>query len=159
MSFALTAQPLDASALAPYATVLRASDGRARVVPEVVEHDGVAGAHAFTILCPQPVSGPITIAALERHPHSTQSFLPITAGRWLILVAPKTAGGEPDLSGALAFIAGPDDAICIGLDVWHAGLTVLDAPAQFGMMMWKAEAGDDGVLFQLPEAIQVNLVS
>jgi ureidoglycolate lyase len=157
MTIALTARPLDAAALAPYATLIVAADGVARVVPEVMQHDGVPGAHALTILCPQPVVGPVRIAALERHPHSTQSFLPITAGRWLILVAPKNAAGEPDLASALAFLAGPEDAVCIGHDVWHAGLTVLERPAHFAMLMWKAEAGDDGVLFTLPRPIEIAL--
>jgi len=83
--------------------------------------------------------------------------VPIKAGRWLILVAPKTAIGEPDLGGALAFVAGPEDAICIGQDVWHAGLTVLDQAAQFGMIMWKAESAEDGVLWQFDEAIEVEI--
>lgn len=157
MSLALQAQPLDAAALAPYATVLSAADGVARMVPEVMQNDGVSGAHAFTILCPQPLAGAVSITALERHPHSTQSFLPITSGRWLILIAPKTAAGEPDLSGALAFIAGPEDAICIHQDVWHAGLTVFDRPAQFAMIMWKAQAGDDGVQSHLSDAIAISL--
>ncbi|MDB5474068.1 MAG: putative ureidoglycolate lyase [Devosia sp.] len=153
----LHAVPIDAAALAPYATIIASSDGKPRAVAEVMGHDNAPGAHAFTILCPQPVSGALTIAALERHAHSTQSFVPIRASRWLIVVAPKTVNGDPDLDRALAFLAGPEDAICIGRDVWHAGLTVLDQPAQFGMIMWKTEAGDDGVLFQLPEAIEIAL--
>ena len=157
MSFPLKARPLDAALLAPYATVLDAPGGKARAVPEVMAIADVPGAHAFTILCPAPVAGPISIAALERHPHSTQSFLPLAAGRWLILVAPTSASGEPDLGGALAFIAGPEDAICIGQDVWHAGLTVLDQPAQFGMIMWKAEDADDGVLHQLATPLVVEV--
>ena len=157
MSFVLKVRPVDAAALAPYATVLSAADGKARAFPEVMEKGDVAGAHAFTILCPKPAAGPVRIAALERHPHSTQSFLPIEAGRWLILVAPKTARGEPDMGRALAFVAGPEDAICIGRDVWHAGLTVLDRPAQFGMIMWKAESGDDGVLWSLAEPVEVEV--
>ncbi|MBN9331930.1 ureidoglycolate lyase [Devosia sp.] len=157
MTFVLKARPLDAAALAPYATVLNASDGKARAFPEVMAHGDVAGAHAFTILCPNPVEGAVRVGALERHPHSTQSFVPIKAGRWLVLVAPKTADGVPDLGAALAFIAGPEDAICINQDVWHAGLTVFDQPAQFGMIMWKAEREEDGVLWQLPEAIAVEI--
>ena len=157
MTFVLKARPVDAAALAPYATVLDAADGKARAFPEVMEKGDVPGAHAFTILCPKPVEGPVRVAALERHPHSTQSFVPIKAGRWLVLVAPKTASGEQDLGGALAFVAGPEDAICIGQDVWHAGLTVFDRPAQFGMIMWKAESAEDGVLWQLAEAVEVEI--
>lgn len=157
MTLVLKARPVDAAALAPYATVLSVADGRARTFPEVLEKGDVAGAHAFTILCPKPLDGPVRVAALERHPHSTQSFVPIRAGRWLILVAPTKAGGEPDMDKALAFVAGPEDAICIGKDVWHAGLTVLDGPAQFGMIMWKAENGEDGVLYPLAEPVDVDI--
>ncbi|PXA96267.1 hypothetical protein DMC47_18155 [Nostoc sp. 3335mG] len=157
MSLILNARPLDAAALAPYASVLGSIDSKARMVPDVMEKGDVPGAHAFTILCPQPVSGPVRIPALERHPHSTQSFLPIVAGRWLVLVAPTAAGGEPDLNGAMAFVAGPEDAICIGRNVWHAGLTVLDRPAQFGMIMWKAESAEDGVLHELVEPVTVTM--
>lgn len=157
MTLVLKARPVDAAALAPYATVLSVVDGKARAFPEVMEKDDVAGAHAFTILCPKPVDGVVRVAALERHPHSTQSFVPIKAGRWLILVAPKTVDGAPDMDGALAFVAGPEDAICIGRDVWHAGLTVLDQPAQFGMIMWKADAAEDGVLWQLDQVVEVEI--
>ena len=155
MSIALKPRPLDAQALEPFATQLISPNGVPRLVPAVLERGDVAGAHAFTILCPQPVSGPVTIAALERHPHSTQSFLPIQAGRWLVVVAPTAADGSPDLAGVRAFIAGPEDAICIGRNVWHAGLTVLDRPAQFGMIMWKAENGEDGVLHTLAEPLSI----
>ena len=157
MRLSLKARPLDAAALAPYASIISAPDGKARVVPEVLAKGDVPGVHDFTILCPRPIEGEVRITALERHPHSTQSFLPIVSGRWLILVAPKMADGGPDLDKALAFVAGPQDAICIGRDVWHAGLTVLDQPAQFGMIMWKAQSGEDGVLHQLDEAIGVEI--
>lgn len=157
MSITLKAQPLTAAAIAPYVTLLGSDDGKARAIPEVMEKGDVSGAHAFTVLCPQPVTGAISVAALERHPHSTQSFVPLKAGRWLVLVAPTAADGSPDLSGAKAFLAGPEDAICIGQDVWHAGLTVLDQPAQFGMIMWKAESEEDGILFQLDAPISVEV--
>lgn len=157
MSLTLKAGPLDAAALAPYVTLLGSNDGKARVVAEVMEKGDVPGAHAFTVLCPQPVVGPIAIGALERHPHSSQSFVPLDGGRWIVLVAPKDEAGAPELTGAMAFVAGPGDAICIARDVWHAGLTVLDRPAQFGMIMWKADAAEDGVVHHLKDAIQVEI--
>ena len=142
--------PLSAEALAPYVKVLRAKDGKFTDVPEVLEAGDVPGHHAFAILCPQPVAGnKVTITALERHPHSTQSFLPIRVGRWIVLAAPTLPDGSPDIANVRAVVAGPEDAICIGRNVWHAGLTVLDRPAEVGMMMWKADAGDDGVLYEL----------
>lgn len=158
MTCNLIAQELTADAIAPYVTVLAAAERKAAVFAPVLEIGDVPGHHAFTILCPDPVDGgSVSIAALERHPHSTQSFLPIRAGRWLVLVAPTSADGSPDLSGALAFVAGPEQAICIGRNVWHAGLTVFDKPAEFGMIMWKADGGDDGVLFPLDVPLTVAI--
>ncbi|MCZ4345593.1 ureidoglycolate lyase [Devosia neptuniae] len=156
MSKTLKALPLNAEALAPYVSVLAASDGKARAIPEVHMTGDVPGAHALTILCPQPVAGPVLIATMERHPHSNQSFLPIRSGRWLVVVAPTAADGSPDVSGAMAFVAGPEDAICIYQNVWHAGLTVLDSPGEFGMIMWKAENGADGEVSTLVEPIAIE---
>jgi ureidoglycolate lyase len=154
----LTARTLTADAIAPYATVLAASDRRATVFAPVLEVGDVPGHHAITLLCPDPVAeGSVRLSALERHPHSTQSFLPIRAGRWLILVAPTLADGSPDLPGARAFVAGPEQAICIGRNVWHAALTVFDRPAEFGMIMWKSDDGEDGVLFPLDVSLTVAI--
>jgi len=99
----------------------------------------------------------VTIAALERHPHSTQSFVPIKVGRWIVLAAPTLADGSPDIANMRAVVAGPEDAICIGRNVWHAGLTVLDRPAEVGMMMWKADAGGDGILYELKTPITLSV--
>ncbi len=156
MSSSLRLHPLDAAAIAPFATLISAPNETARVVPEVMAKGDVAGAHAFTVLCPKPVGEDVVITALERHPHSTQTFVPLKAGRWSILLAPTLADGSPDVSGARAFLAGPDDAVCIGQNVWHAGLTVFDEAAQFGMIMWKAERADDGILHTLAEPISLE---
>lgn len=149
--------PLTADAIAPFATVLRAKDGQYTEIPEVLAEGAVPGLHHFVILCPAPAdSDTITIEALERHPHSNQTLVPLSAGRWVVLVAPTLPDGTPDTALARAFIAGPEDAICIHRDVWHAGLTVLDRPAEFGMMMWRAESGDDGVLHRLNTPIVIR---
>jgi ureidoglycolate lyase len=142
--------PLATASLEPLATRLAARDGKYTDIPDVLAIGDAPGKHGFAILCPQPVSGPaITITALERHPHSTQSFIPIRGGRWLVVLAPTLPDGSPDTANVRAFLAGPEDAICIQRDVWHAGLTVLDEPAEFAMMMWRADAGDDGVVHNL----------
>lgn len=149
---------LSAEALAPFATLLKAKDGKFTDFPEVLEKGDTPGRHAFAILCPQPAaSATVTIGSLERHPHSTQSFVPLTAGRWIVLVAPSLPDGAPDVAKARAFVAGPEDAICIGRNVWHAGLTVLDRPAEFGMMMWRADAGDDGIVHELTTPITLSV--
>ena len=77
----MTLPPLTAEAIAPFATLLKAKDGKFTDIPAVLEIGDTPGHHGFAILCPQPVaSGKVSITSLERHPHSTQSFIPI-AGR------------------------------------------------------------------------------
>ena len=150
--------PLASASLAPLATLLKARDGKYTDLPDVVEIGDVPGRHGFAILCPQQVGGPnVTIATLERHPHSTQSFFPIRAGRWLVVLAPTLPDGLPDMANAQSYLAGPEDAICINRDVWHAGLTVLDGPAEFGMLMWRAEAEDDGVVHTLAAPLVLSI--
>lgn len=150
--------PFATAALAPLATRLAAVDGKYTDIPEVLAIGDAPGKHGFAILCPQPVSGPtIAITALERHPHSTQSFVPIRAGRWIVVLAPTLPDGLPDMANVRAFLAGPTDAICIHQNVWHAGLTVLDGPAEFAMMMWRATAGDDGIVHTLDTPLKFSI--
>ena len=150
--------PLTAEAVAPFATVIRGESGKLATIPEVMEIGDTPGHHAFAVLSPQPVAdGTVSIAALERHPHSTQTFVPIKSGRWLVVVMPTLADGTPDTANFKAVVAGPEDAICIGRNVWHAGLTVLDRPAEFGMIMWRADNGDDGVLHELAQPIVLQV--
>lgn len=149
---------LSSATLEPLATRLAARDGKYTDFPDVLATGDTPGRHGFAILCPQPVAGhTVTITTLERHPHSTQSFVPIRAGRWLVVLAPTLPDGSPDLANVKSFLAGPEDAICIGRNVWHAGLTVLEGPAEFAMMMWRADAGDDGVVHQLTAPITLAI--
>ena len=151
--------PLLASAsIEPLATRLAARDGKYTDFPDVLAVGDTPGKHGFAILCPQPVSGPtVTITALERHPHSTQSFVPIRVARWVVVLAPTLADSSPDMANVRAYLAGPEDAICIGRNVWHAGLTVLDGAAEFAMMMWRASAGDDGIVHNLTTPLTLSI--
>ncbi|GGF25231.1 hypothetical protein GCM10011321_15830 [Youhaiella tibetensis] len=150
--------PLTPGAAEPFAYSVRAIGGKATEAPLVAEVGDVPGRHVFTVLAPQPVPpDAIELTFLERHPHSTQTFLPIKVGRWLVVVAPKLPTGAPDLDGVEAYLAGPGDAICIARDAWHAGLTVLDEPAEVGMLMWRSDKGDDGVVFNLDKPIRLKI--
>ena len=150
--------PLASASLEPLATRLAARDGKYTDIPDVLALGDTPGRHGFAILCPQPVAGPsVAITMLERHPHSTQSFIPIRGGRWLVVLVPTLADGLPDMANARAYLAGPEDAICIHRNVWHAGLTVLDGPAEFAMMMWRADAGDDGIVHNLTTPLTLTV--
>lgn len=150
--------PLASASLEPLATRLAARDGNYTDFPEVLAIGDTPGQPGFAVLCPQPVAGTVvTITALERHPHSAQSFIPIRAGRWVVVLTPTLTDGSPDMDNFRAFLAGPEDALCIRRNVWHAGLTALDGPAEFAMMMWRATAGDDGIVHHLTTPLTLTI--
>ena len=84
---------------------------------------------------------PLRVVTMERHEHSSQSFVPAGERRWLVLVAPHAEdGGGPDMARARCFLAGADQAITYRPNVWHHPLTVLDGPMAFAVLTFL----DDG---------------
>ncbi|WDR06215.1 ureidoglycolate lyase [Devosia rhodophyticola] len=151
-------EPINQEGLGDLALLLGAPEGQYRDVPEVYDHDGTPGQFGMAILCPPQVEdGPVPISAVERHPHSAQTFFALNATRWLVCVMPSLPDGSPDIAKARCFMAGVGDAVCIAANVWHAGLTALDANARMAMMMWRTDSGEDGVLFQLETPLTYSL--
>lgn len=74
---------------------------------------------------------------MERHPDSSQSFIPMAAARWLIVVTPDGGDGRPDMASARAFLASGREGVTFRRNVWHHPFTVLDEPADFAVFMWK----------------------
>lgn len=73
----------------------------------------------------QPRSLPFDIKLLEKHPHSTQMFIPMTAERrYLVIVA--QGGDKPDLSTLKAFVAGKGQGITYHPGIWHHPMIALD---------------------------------
>lgn len=66
---------------------------------------------------------------LERHPYSTQTFIPMGINKqdeaYIVIVADAHAE-TPDLSTVRAFVARGDQAVTYGQGVWHAPMVVLD---------------------------------
>ena len=102
------------------------------------------GAFLFgALLAASALALPLTLAVLERHPYSTQAFLPLICTRFLVCVAPTLPDGEPDLSGLRAFVCGPGQGINYRPGVWHHGIVALDAPAEFAMLAWEDGSSGD----------------
>ncbi len=107
-----------------------------------------------------PVVGPaISIGALERHPFSNQAFMPLSGTRYLVVVCPSTAEGEPDLRGVGAFEANGSQAINYNANVWHAPRTAIGAPGELVMFRWDDGSEDDTELRLLETPITVELGS
>jgi ureidoglycolate lyase len=86
---------------------------------------------------------PMKSELMERHEFSSQTFIPVDVGRWLIVVAPHAAAGGPDMADARAFIADGSTGVTYRANTWHHGLTTLDRPGRFAVFMWKAGTADE----------------
>lgn len=144
----LTAEPLTSAAFLPYGEVLEAPviPGRTYFEDALANHRPAARP-SLSFVVKEPVAAlPLRSKVMERHRFSSQSFVPLDAGRWLVVAAPRAAGGAggPDMARARAFLARPDQGVTYGADVWHHPFTVLDRAARFAVFMWKdGTAADD----------------
>jgi len=90
-----------------------------------------------------PSALPLSVTGVERHPHAAQVFLPLDTGRYIVTVMAADAAGAPDPASARAFLLPPTLGVVYRAGVWHAGMTVLDREASFGVLMWRGAADDD----------------
>lgn len=142
----IQARPLCREGFAPFGDVLEAPAAAGRSYFD--DALGNTRPHASPSLSMTRVAPaaelPLRATVMERHQFSSQSFIPLAIGRWLVIVAPAAAGGGPDVSVAQAFLAGPGQGITYGIGTWHHPLTVLDRPAELAVVMWRdGTAGDE----------------
>jgi ureidoglycolate lyase len=140
------ARPLSREAFAPFGDVLEAPAEGGRSYFDGGLGNARPGASPSLSLARVAPSAelPLVARVMERHAFSSQTFIPLAIGRWLVIVAPSAAGGGPDASAAQAFLAGPGQGITYRIGTWHHPLTVLDRPAQLAVVMWRdGTAGDE----------------
>lgn len=126
---------ITAEAFAPYGEVLEApatpprQDRAARVENR---RDGV-GAN-LALIRSEPWSGLMPLRRMERHPHSTQAFLPLAVGAYVVVVAPDR-GGVPDEARLRAFRVPGHVGLSYHAEAWHAHMMTLETPGTFAMLV------------------------
>lgn len=152
-------KPLTHEAFAPHGEVLTIpsrperlyfNEGLENLRPQA--HASVSIARRETL-----ASLPLTATQMERHEFSSQSFVPIEAGRWLVMVAPKAGDGKPDMSRAETSLPGPGQGVTYRAGLWHHPMTIFDRPATFAVYMWLTGGAGDEEFFTLPEPITIDL--
>lgn len=90
-----------------------------------------------------PSSVPVPVTELERHPRSVQAFVPMSAGRFLVVACPDAPDGEPDADGLRAFVGSAGQGIVYRRGCWHHPMVALDGAMDFAMLIWeRGDAGD-----------------
>ncbi len=163
----LRAEPLDRHLYAPFGAVLEASEGghrlanqgRARVwdhLAELVNLRDDARANVSVFRCAPEFSRPVPLRVFERHPFSTQVFVPMRASRYLVVVAP---GGEaPNIEKARAFLASGQQAISYGAGIWHHPMIALDADTDFTCIVFENSSANDCEVAPIDSALSVDLM-
>jgi len=141
----LKAVPLSADAFAPFGDVLEAPAAHGRIVVDRALNNLRLDARlSLALVHKAPLALPLQSEVMERHRWSSQTFLPLKAQRWLVIIAPQDeTGGAPDMKNALAFIAGGHQGVTFAANVWHHPFTVIDAPACFAVATWRNGRSDD----------------
>ena len=146
--------PLTAEAYAPYGDVIMASprgepgasanQGSARRYDHLAALENLrpetARANVSAFRCAPRRAGPFVLEILEKHPHSTQIFVPMSAERFLVVVA--LGGDRPDLSTLAAFEATGAQGVSYRSGVWHHPMIALGSTTDFTCIVF--EDGTEG---------------
>lgn len=162
----VTAEPLTPEGFAPFGEVLGMSHAAGRDVNlgTAVRFDHAAhlenarpGARPnLAVFQAAAQSLPFAVTLLERHPFSTQAFLPLRAARWLICAAPSLADGMPDIAGLRAFGARGDQGVNLRRAIWHHPILALEEDAVLAMLAWEDGSSDDCEQWKLEALLTVQ---
>jgi len=134
----LTPEPLTAAAFAGFGDVVATGEahelinrGTARQYADLAQIDIAAGGGRprISIYRAVPFELPLPIVMLERHPLSSQLFMPLHGEPFLIVVAP--AGNRVDASAVRAFVTNGRQGINYPRGTWHHPLIALLDPSEF----------------------------
>ena len=162
----LIAAPLTAEAFAPFGRVVSAGlePGSPANQGTAVRFDLCAELtstrpHAkpnLAVFRSMAKSLPHDIVLLERHPCSTQVFIPMVVSRYLVCVAPTLPDGAPDLGGMKAFVCQPGQGVAYAPGTWHHPMVALDTPGEFTMLAWEDGTALDCEVRELAEKFRVS---
>lgn len=87
------------------------------------------GRPLLNIFAAKPRRFPLAVRMVERHPLSSQSFVPLTRLPFLVVVAPP--GSSPRSSDLRAFVTNGRQGVTYARGTWHHPLIALGEPCDF----------------------------
>jgi ureidoglycolate lyase len=135
----LPAMPLTAQAFAPFGEVIETQGRTWRWINEgtsqrfddlaVVDVLEAGGRPLISIFRASPQPLPFEVRSLERHPLSSQSFYPLDARPFLVIVA--EAGSTPIVERVRAFVSSGQQGVNYRRNTWHHALIALTQTSNF----------------------------
>ncbi len=165
----LTAEPLTRGAYESYGRLIAADDelpwrpanmGTARRFNHLADVENLRGDKAKLNLCifsMTPLQSlPLEMKLLEKHPYSTQVFLPMDCeGEFLVIVC--HGADAPDLTTLRAFVATGAKGVSYFPGVWHYPMTSLGRGIDFTCLVYEDGSKEDCIVQHLPSAILVGV--
>ncbi|MEG3116092.1 ureidoglycolate lyase [Salinicola sp. 4072] len=155
----LKAQKLTPEAFAPFGDVIdaRISESFAINGGRTQRHHDLARVEILdapsrpliSVFVSQPVTLPLELELLERHPLGSQAFMPLHEERFVVVVAPP--GDDIDPDEIRAFVTDGRQGVNYRAGTWHAIHSVLEREGEFFVV---DRAGADN-LDERPMAIRV----
>lgn len=105
----------------------------------------------------EPSSFPKNIVAFERHPHSSQTFIPMEVSKYLVVVCPQDLTGGPNYFEAAAFIVPGNAGINYNPGVWHHPLMTLGSVGSFSALVWEDGGPNDTEWKTIPENCRLQV--
>lgn len=133
----LRPKPLTVEAFAPFGDLIEArgaplliNQGHAKRYHDLAALDVASegGRAVVSIFHSTPPAYPFVIREMERHPKSTQAFVPLSGRPFLVVVAPLGPFNENAIE---AFVAMPEQGINLHKGVWHHFNLALEAESAF----------------------------
>ena len=161
----LVLEPLAAEAFAPFGAVVAFDPANARRVNgDTASRSDSAAAidHApgtvpvLAIYRADGQSLPLRLGLVERHPHSTQTFVSLGVARFLVVVVPSGPNGLPLAHGARAFVGTAGMGVNYRRDQWHTPILALDAGGDFLMLMGQGGLSADCVEHRLSHPLTIS---
>ena len=135
----LKVMPLTREAFAPFGDVIESEGSEAFAINDgfATRHHDLAhvdvleagGRPLLNIFHARPWPQPIRIRMMERHPLSSQAFVPLSDRPFLVVVA--APGDDPEPKHIRAFVTNGRQGVNYHRGVWHHPLLVLEREADF----------------------------
>lgn len=126
---------IDAAAFAPFGDLLDAPSPAPRQDRAVaLENCRETVPVNLALIRSDPYPGLMPLVRLERHPLSSQTFLPLRVGSYVVVVAPDR-DGRPDEDGLRAFLVPGHVGLHYRAGAWHAHMMTLAEAGTFAMLV------------------------
>lgn len=165
--FEIVAEPLTAAAFAPFGDVIEtpagegedANSGTGRRWRDVTRIDAVeqSGEVDASIYRAFARDLPLTVDMLERHPLSSQLFLPLGGRPFLVIVA-EGGGDRPAIGKVRAFLTNGAQGVNYARSVWHHPLIAILKDTEF-LVVGRRGPGHNFDLVAFEDGASVHVIT